>query len=283
MNRFVPLAIVLGCVVAPASAATLYTLNANFESPTFAVGNISNDPNATGQGGWGGYNSVIEGGQLVRARIVNDRAFSGTQSLRTTSDTRVIAKALDATPVPGDPNYGSSGGEYPFHSGGFTLHPTYDWWVQARVWINPGASVRFTLVNGLGGCPLLDIGNRGFGNASGQAYANSCTSNSGLAQPNLGPQVFGQWLLLEMVHTTAMGAGMQMRITGTGINQTIALGSYSGPGSGNPAYVGLSGDAWWDDVRAGYGEVPISVVPVPGAAWLFASALGVLGRFARRR
>ena len=43
----------------------------------------------------------------------------------------LIAKALDANPVPGDPNYGSSGGEYPFHGGGFTLNSTYDWWVQA--------------------------------------------------------------------------------------------------------------------------------------------------------
>lgn len=268
----------LSCLLAsvPAAAATIVTLNADFESPTFTVGNIANDPNATGQGGWGGYNSVIEDGQLVRARIVDDRAHTGTQALRTTADTRVIQKALDANPQPGSPNYGSSGGEYPFHSGGFSLHPSYDWWIQAWVWIKPGSSARFALLNGLGGCPLLDIGNFGGGNDPGEPYANSCLANSG-DQVNLGAAAYGQWLLLEMVHTTAMnntpnGAAMEFRIIGTGIDRTIQLAPYSGPGSGNPAYLGLAGDVWWDDVRAGYGEAP-APVPVPAAAWLMASAL----------
>lgn len=249
-----PLAVALaGLLLAgPAAASTVITLNSDFESPTFTVGNISNDPDATGQGGWGGSNSVIEDSQLVRARIVDDRAYTGTQSLRTTSDTRSILKALDAGGI-GNPG---SGGEFPFHSGGFSLHSSRDWWVQARVWINPGAAVRFTLASGLGGCPLIDIGPRPFFSTPvGTPYANSCVSQSG-PQETLGDGAFGQWLLLEMVHTAAMGAGMEMRITGPGISRTIPLGSYSGPGSGNPAYVGLSGDAWWDDVRAGYGPVP---------------------------
>lgn len=249
-----PLAVALvGLLLAgPAAASTVITLNSDFESPTFTVGNIANDPDATGQGGWGGSNSVIEDSQLVRARIVDDKAYTGTQSLRTTSDTRSILKALDAGGL-GNPG---SGGEYPFHSGGFSLPSASDWWVQARVWINPGAAVRFTLASGLGGCPLIDIGPRPFFSTPvGTPYANSCVSQSG-PQETLGDGAFGQWLLLEMVHTAAMGAGMEMRITGPGISRTIPLGSYSGPGSGNPAYVGLSGDAWWDDVRAGYGPVP---------------------------
>lgn len=279
---------ILACLAAaPASAATVTTLYSDFESPGFSVGPIGgNPPYSAGQGGWGGYNAVIENGQTISARIVDDRAHTGTQSLRTVNDTRLLQKALDANPPPQSPNYGSSGGEYPSHSGGFTLNAAYDWWVQAYVWINPGARVRLALVNGLGGCPLLDIGNFGGGNDPGEPYANTCLANSG-NQPNLGEDVYGQWLLLEMVHTTAMnntpnGAAMEFRITGAGIDHTIQLAPYSGPGSGNPAYLGLTGDAWWDDVRAGYGEAP-SPVPLPGGVWLLASAIGVLVRSARER
>lgn len=277
MVRFITAAVgaVGGLLVAAgASAATVTTLLSDFESPTFVVGDIGgNPPYSAGQGGWGGFNSVIQDGQLLRARIVDDRAFSGAQSLRTTSDGRTINKALDATGT--DPYNSASGGEWPSHSGGFTLHSGYDWWVRARVWINPGASARFSLLSGLGGCPILDIGDFGSGGASspGEVYANSCTGFTGEA--NLGSAAFGQWLLLEMVHTTAMGAGMEFRITGAGLNRVYAVGSYSGPGSGSPAYVGLAGDAYWDDVMAGYGAAP-PVVPVPGAVWLMASALGAL-------
>lgn len=275
----VTLALAAMVAAGSASAVTVTTLSSDFEAPAFTVGDISSDPNATGQGGWGGFNSVIEDGELLRARIVDDKAFSGTQSLRTTADRRPILKALDAAGTA--PYNTNSGGEYPFHSGGFTLYPTYDWWVQTRVWINPGAAVRFTLVNGLGGCPLLDIGDMGAGNDPGEPYANSCLANSG-DQPNLGTAAYGQWLLLEMVHTTAMysvnGWYMEFRIKGDGIDRTIQLAPYSGPGSGSPAYLGLAGDAWWDDVRAGYGDAP-AVVPLPGAAWLMFSALGALVRF----
>jgi hypothetical protein len=264
-----------------APSATITTLNVDFESPVFSIGDISNDPNATGQGGWGGFNAILDGNGAccLRARVTAERAYSGTQSMLTTSDTRTINKALDAEGT--DPYNTASGGEYPFHSGGFTLFPGYDWWVQARVWINPGGAARMALINGLGGCPLLDIGNFGFGNASGEPYANSCLSSSG-SQPNLGAEAFGQWLLLEMVHTTAMGQGMEVRITGAGISRTISLASYSGPGSGNPAYLGLAGDAFWDDVRAGYGDAP-APVPLPGAAWLLVSALGAIAGRLRRR
>lgn len=280
MYRTIPRlsALLAGALLAgPALASTIITLNSDFESPTFTVGNIANDPNATGQGGWGGFNAVIENGQLVQARIVDDKARTGTQSLRTTSDTRVIGKALDANGI-GNPN---SGGEYPFHSGGFSINNATDWWVQAWVWINPGAAVRFTLFSGLGGCPLLDIGPRPFfSTPSGQPYANTCTAQAP-SEANLGDGAYGQWLLLEMVHTTSMQQGMEFRITGPGISRTIALGSYSGPGSGNPAYVGLSGDAWWDDVRAGYGPVP-APVPLPGAAWLMLAGLGAAAGCVRR-
>jgi hypothetical protein len=291
MTRFISaaMAVIAGLLAASsASAATLVTLDADFESPTFTIGNIANDPNATGQGGWGGYNAILDENNAccLRARITDERAHTGTQSMRTTSDTRVIQKALDANPQPGDPNYLSSGGEYPFHSGGFTLHPSFDWWVQAFVWINPGGAAGMTLVNGLGGCPLLHIGNLGFGNDPGEPYANSCLANSG-DQPSLGSAAYGQWLLLEIVHTTAMngtpnGAAIEFRISGVGIDRTIQLAPYSGAGSGNPAYLGLAGDAYWDDVRAGYGDVP-APVPVPAAAWLMVSALGTLAAHWRRR
>lgn len=289
MTRFIHAAMVVAGLAlgTPAQAATLITLDANFESPTFTVGDIATNPLATGQGGWGGYNAILDENNAccLRARITDERAHTGTQSMLTTRDTRVIQKALDANPQPGSPNYGSSGGEYPFHSGGFSLHPSFDWWVQAFVWINPGGAARMTLLNGLGGCPLLDIGNFGNGNDPGEPYAHSCLANSG-DQPNLGPAAYGQWLLLEIVHTTAMnntpnGAAIEFRITGDGISRIIQLAPYSGPGSGNPAYLGLAGDAFWDDVRAGYGPVP-APVPLPAAAWLMASAFGMLAGLRRR-
>jgi hypothetical protein len=264
-------AALVAALVASVADATTITLNSDFEAPTFVVGNIGgNPPFSAGQGGWGGYNSVIENGQLVRARIVNDKAYSGTQSLRTTSDSRVIQKSLNP-----------AGGEYPTGSA-FNINNNVDWWVQTLVWINPGASVSFALLNGLGSCPLLNIGPRGqiTGTQVGQPYVNGCVSQD-TTQANLGSGAFGQWLTLEMVHTTSMGQGMEFRITGQGINRIIALGTYGGPGSGSPAFVGLSGDAWWDDVRAGYGAVP-AVVPVPGAAALLVSALGLLAGLRRR-
>lgn len=112
-----------------AAASTIVTLSSDFESPTFTVGDVVTDPDPTGQGGWGGANAVIEDSQLVRARIVDDKARTGTQSLRTTSDNRPISKALDADGL-GNPG---SGGEFPFHLGGFSLHSSRDWWVQAWV------------------------------------------------------------------------------------------------------------------------------------------------------
>jgi len=293
MNRLIPAATALTAtlfVATPSMAATLVTLHSDFESPTFSTtanggtGNIANDPNATGQGGWGGWNAILDenGGCCLRARITDERAHTGTQSMLTTRDSRTINKALDANPQPGSPNYGNSGGEYPFHSGGFTINSAYDWWVQAYVWINPGASAGMTLVNGLGGCPLLHIGNVGIAVDAGVPYANSCTDHSGTQQPNLGSPAFGQWLLLEMVHTVAMGQQLQMRVSGTGVDWSITLASYSGPGSGNPAYLGLAGDAYWDDVSAGYGAVP-APVPLPAAAWLMATAIGALASRPRRR
>jgi hypothetical protein len=137
------------------------------------------------------------------------------------------------------------------------------------------------LRSGLGGCPLLDIGNFGGGNDPGEPYANTCLAQTG-NQPNLGSQAYGQWLLLEMVHTVAMGQAMEFRISGAGIDWSTSLGPYSGPGSGNPAYLGLAGDAFWDDVRAGYGDAPVSTVPVPGAGWLLGSALGAIGVVRRK-
>ncbi|MDL1879620.1 VPLPA-CTERM sorting domain-containing protein [Gammaproteobacteria bacterium PRO2] len=47
-------------------------------------------------------------------------------------------------------------------------------------------------------------------------------------------------------------------------------------------YLMLTGDAYWDDVAAGTGDPP-ALVPLPAAAWLLVSALGVLGARARRR
>lgn len=260
----------LGCLLAagPVAATTVITTSSDFESPTFSPGIVAvNGVTGTGQGGWGGYNSVLVNNQLVMASIVNDQAHSGTQSMRTTFDTRPMNKALD--PYNHDLNADPSAHEYPFPDF-FTINNAVDWWVQAWVRIPSGsAGVTMTLLSGLGGCPLLQI------QASGVPYVNSCLGQD-TTQATLGTGAFDQWIALEMVHTTSMLQAMEFRITGPGISRTITLGSYSGPGSGPEAYVGLSGDAWWDDVRAGTGTAP-TLVPLPGAAWLFGSAFSLLG------
>jgi hypothetical protein len=258
----------LGCLLAigQAQATTITTLSSDFESPTFTVGPVGGNPPYTpGQGGWGGYNGIIVDSQLLVARISDEQAHSGTQSLRTVADTRTLVKALDP-----------SQGEYP-SAGFFSINNAVDWWVQAWVRINPGGSALMTLVNGLGSCPLLQIA------STGVPSVNGCISADN-SQATLGAGAFDQWLALEMIHTTSMGQGVEFRITGPGISRTILLGNYSGPGSGSPQYIGLTGDAFWDDVRAGTGAAPaISLVPLPGAAWLLVSALGALAGPARFR
>lgn len=257
--------IALACLMAAtASATTVTTMSSNFESPVFTVGDVGGNPQySPGQGGWGGYNATVVGSQVVYASISDQQAYSGTQSLLTVDDSRTLVKALD-----------TSTGEYP-SAGPFELGPGSDWWVQARLFINPGGSAVMTLANGLGGCPLLSI------STGGVPYANSCLGQD-TGQSTLGAGAFGQWLLVEMVHTVSMGQGLEYHIKGNGIDRSITLGQYSGPGTGNPVYLGLTGNAYWDDVRAGTGEVPVSVVPVPATAWLLISALGVLGGRARR-
>lgn len=245
-----------------ASAATVTTLDVDFEDLT--VGLVGGNPLYTpGQGGWGGYNAVQVGNTIVFAAISDQQAHTGTQSLKTVADSRTLLKALDP-----------SQGEYPYGQP-FSINNAVDWWVQAWVRINPGGSALMTLNNGLGTCPLLRIA------STGVPYVNGCISDDP-SQTTLGSGAFGEWLALEMVHTTSMGQGLEFRITGPGIDRTILLGNYSGPGSGSPAYLGLTGDAFWDDVQVGTGLAP-ALVPLPGAAWLFASAVGLLAGIRRRK
>lgn len=248
-----------------AAATTVTTLSVDFESPTYSVGAIGgNPPYSAGQGGWGGYNAIIVNSQIVSARISNEQAHSGTQALRTVADTRLLLKALNP-----------SLGEYPA-AGFFSINNAVDWWIQAWVRITPGASITMALVNGLGSCPLLQI------SASGVPYANGCISASS-GQATLGAGAFDQWLALQMVHTTSMGQGVQFTITGPGINRNIMLGNYSGAGSGSPQYLGLTGNAFWDDIRVGTGLAPAMIpTPVPAAVWLFGGALCLLGALKRR-
>ncbi len=140
--------------------------------------------------------------------------------------------------------------------------------------INAGGTALMTMFNGLGGCPLLEI------SGTGVPYANTCLAHDP-SQATLGSGAFGQWLLLEIVHS-APTLTVTFSITGPGIDRDIVLSPYSGPGSAIPVYLGLSGDAFWDDVRAGYGEVP-APVPLPGVVGLLIPAFGFIGRFGRRR
>ena len=168
---------------------------------------------------------MLVNNQLIFASIVNDQAHSGTQSMRTTADTRPMNKALD--PFNHDLNADPIPHEYPF-ADGFSIGGATDWWVQAWVSIPTGSSgATMTLRNGLGDCPLLQI------QGDGVPYVNSCLAQD-VNQTSLGAGAFDQWLALEMVHTTDMLQGMEFRITGPGISRIIPIASYTGPGSSGP-------------------------------------------------
>lgn len=168
--------------------------------------------------------------------------------------------ALKSGSVVTSPGFGAThalvGGIYPTSTQTFNINPAENWWVQAWVRIDSGA---------------------------GAVTFNRCVGTPGVAPQ--GANVLNQWVLLTMVHTTSMingnGSFMQFSITGDNINYSLNA-SYSGAGSAQPVYLKLRGDAYWDDIQAGYGPLP-AVVPVPAAASLLGGALGVLALARRRR
>ena len=236
-------------VAGTASAST--TLNVDFESPLFTSGGIGGNCCVPGQGGWAGSGTVTTA-----------QAHSGLQSVLTTGNS--VVKALDP-----------SQGEYPF-AGFFNIPYPTDWWAQTYVYVNSGGGgATMTLYNALGGCPLIQI------SSNATPYFNSCLGQD-TSQGSLAAGIFDQWVLLRMVHTVAMGQGLDMSIIGPNINLTINMSQYGGPGSASPQYVSLAGNAYWDDVSAGFGIAP-AVVPVPAAGWLLGSAyLSLLGWIRRK-
>jgi hypothetical protein len=73
---------------------------------------------------------------------------------------------------------------------------------------------------------------------------------------------------------------VEISITGDNVNFSTILGYAGPPGVSTAQYISLSGDAYWDNVSAGYGAPP-TIVPVPAAGWLLVS--GIVGLAVRRR
>lgn len=263
-SAILALAACTGLTIGPARAVTTTTLAVDFEAPLFTPGQVTNNQYATGQGGWGGWNAIAVGPSLVWPLITSARAHSGTQSMLTTRDTRVISKALV-----------DSGPDYPNNASPFNINAANPWWVQAWVYLNPGARAFLTLHNGLGACPQIVL------SAANVPTVNSCLSQSPV-EASLGAGAHGQWLFLQMVHADPTNQSVQFSITGSGIDYRRTLLSYSGPGSGAPNFLGVSGDAYWDDIRAGYGTAP-APVPEPSALLLMVAGLAVLCARHRRR
>ena len=202
-----------------ASATTVTVLSTDFEAPAFQVGAVD------GQSDW--YNSYAG---PVPAVISTAQAHSGTQSLRS-------GTANSFTAFPGS---------------NFDVSFQTDWWAQAWVYVLPGgtgATIGFG--NVFGGCPILTI------SGAGLPYFNTCRAQD-IDQPSQGANLLGQWVQVQMSHQVSDQNAVRFTVTGPNVTVTSFIGPYSGPGGGNPAILTLFGDAYWDDVSAGYGPLPIA-------------------------
>ena len=251
-----------------ASAATINTLGVvDFESPTFSVGVIGGNPLYTpGQGGWGGYSP---------GAISDAQAHSGTQSLQTSLAHGGGLAYGGATKV-----LDASGGEYPYGAP-FSIAVSTDWWVQA--WVNvssSGGGAQMALATGFGSCPYVQI------SGGGTPIVEPCTAGvPPLVFANQGANVLDQWVLLRMVHSTSMLNEFEISIIGPNVNFSAMMGYSGPPGVSAEQFLVLTGDAFWDDVSAGYGPPP-PLVPEPALALLLgacAVAFSVRRRIADRR
>lgn len=245
------------CLCAPAAQATTVTLNDDFEQASgYTLGSIGGNPNAgiAGQGGWIGYGY---------AEITDEQAHSGAQSLKIWSSSG-FSKLLDSTS----------------QDRSFNIGYANDWWVQGWMYIPSGSAAAMTLANGLGGCPLGSI------SSAGVFYANSCTVQTNVNDPqfNVASQVFDHWVNFQMWHTASQQQAMNFSLTGNGIDIQVTLDQYTGPGSALPSSLAIGNQTlvYYDDLRAGYGAMP-AAVPLPAAAWLFASGLAGMIGLARRK
>lgn len=246
----------------PVSAATVTTLDVDFENPSFTIGLIGgNPPYSGGQGGWGGYGS---------AAITDSQAHSGTQSL--------ASGGISLTPHGSNHTLDPAiDGDYPSNTVNFPTGYLADWWLHAWVYVP---------ANGLGArMSVLPWG--WYLQVSGTGVLSVETALSGQGSAiiaDAGALALDRWVYLEMAHTTSMqdsnGSYMELRFLSDRFDYTVQRGyGASGP---NSQYVFLSGDAYWDDVAAGRGLAP-APVPIPGALWLFAPALALLTANGRRR
>lgn len=253
MNAFRTVSASLLLIAAGAPAWSIpVTLDVNFEDP-FSVGPVA------GQYGWG------ESGSISTAQ-----AHSGTQSLQTSLVVNLnfgtALKALDAT-----------GGEYPFGASNFSFGQYTDWWVQGWVRVvSGGGGARMGLVSGP--CPYVQV------SGSGTPTIEPCIAGEPpVSFPSEGADVLDQWILMRMVHTTSMTTNVEISILGDNVNFSTTLGYAGPPGVSTASYITLSGDAYWDDISAGYGQAP-AIVPAPAAGWLLMTAFGtLLTRTLRRR
>jgi hypothetical protein len=223
--------------------ATTITQHVDFEAPLYTPGW------ATGQQELQGDNSIIDAnGNLVRASISNTRAFSGTQSLHTTSDSRPLSVPLVA----------GNGGTVDF-----PMSSTTDWWVQARVFVEPGNAFNFQMYSWVGTCPALNV------DGGGTVFAHTCTVQYLNVLPPMGPERFNQWLQVSISFAANSGI-LNYSVHGDSFSwQQSLVGNGTGPGNGYARWLGLSGDAYWDDVMAGGGPLP-SPVPEPATLSLWA-------------
>lgn len=264
--QHIALLVLVLVVVTPSAvtqAATVTTLTVGFESPDFAIGAIGgNPPYSAGQGGWGGYSA---------GAISDAQAHGGTQSLRSGGSLTLGAThSLDP----------ANQGDYPSASVTFPTGYASDWWVQAWVRVDSGGAGARLAMPSWGW--YLQISGAGT-----PSLESAIPGQPPASLPSLGSSVLDRWVLVQMAHDSTADdcgqgiAGRCIDFSIRGDDVDFAFSRYytaSGPLS---QYLMLTGDAFWDDVAAGSGAPP-ALVPLPGAAWLFASALALLGRQRRR-
>lgn len=238
LSLFTFLSVVYLVALVGTANAQLTNFNVGFENPPYTLGPIGNGPFEL-QDHWSGSASQY---------VTNSLAHSGTQSLFTTAGDPqggFVSKNLDA------------GGSY----GGGT-----DWYMETFVFVVPGTSANLATF-----APGTSLGTSFSVSIHGDG-AIDFFSGGASTQRTGSVNFLNQWLRVLVVHFVADNADLHMSVDGIGANESFT-GSYGTVSP--PSIISVNGPtAYWDDIRAVSGALPI---PEPSTAILVGLGIATLG------